>query len=63
MANQALTFRQGLPANYLGLSGGIIHDALIVKAAKKSKTDKVLMFNIDDFSSVWPEGEAHLVVP
>jgi predicted nucleic acid-binding protein len=47
----------------LGLSGGIIYDALIVRAAKKSGTDKVLTFNIDDFSSVWPEGEAHLVVP
>ena len=47
----------------LGLSGGIIYDALIVKAAKKYKADKVLTFNIDDFSSVWPEGEAHLVVP
>jgi predicted nucleic acid-binding protein len=47
----------------LGLSGGIIYDALIVRAAKKSGADKVLTFNIDDFSSVWPEGEAHLVVP
>ncbi len=47
----------------LGLSGGIIYDALIVRAAKKSGADKVLTFNIYDFSSVWPEGEAHLVVP
>jgi predicted nucleic acid-binding protein len=47
----------------LGLSGGIIYDALIVRAAKKSGADKVLTFNIDDFSSLWPEGELHLVVP
>jgi predicted nucleic acid-binding protein len=46
-----------------GLSGGIIYDALIVRAAKKSGADKILTFNIDGFSSLWPEGEAHLVVP
>ncbi|MGQ9570483.1 MAG: hypothetical protein ACUVUQ_06515 [Thermodesulfovibrionales bacterium] len=47
----------------LGLSGGIIYDALIVRAAKKAEADKVLMFNIDDFSSVWSEGKSNLVVP
>ncbi len=47
----------------LGLSGGIIYAALIVRAAKKSGADKVLTFNIDDFSSLWPEGESHFVVP
>lgn len=47
----------------LGLSGGIIYDALIVRAAKKSGADKVLTLNIDDFINVWPEGEANLVVP
>ncbi|MEW6570530.1 MAG: PIN domain-containing protein [Nitrospirota bacterium] len=47
----------------LGLSGGIIYDALIVRAAKKSGADKVLTFNVDDFSSVWPEGKSHLVAP
>lgn len=47
----------------LGLSGGIFYDALIVRAAKKAGADKVLMFNIDDFSSVWSEGKSNLVVP
>lgn len=46
-----------------GLSGGIIYDALIVKAARKSIADKILTFNFSDFKELWPEGEAHLVVP
>jgi predicted nucleic acid-binding protein len=46
-----------------GLTGGIICDALIIRAARKLGVDKILTFNIDDFKSVWPEGEAHLVVP
>jgi predicted nucleic acid-binding protein len=46
-----------------GLSGGVIYDALIVKAAQKSGADKILTFNIDDFKRVWPEGETHLLVP
>jgi predicted nucleic acid-binding protein len=47
----------------LGLSGGVIYDALIVRAATKSGANKILTFNINDFKSVWPEGEARLVVP
>lgn len=46
-----------------GLSGGIIYDALIVKAARKSIADKILTFNFSDFKELWPEGEARLVVP
>ncbi len=46
-----------------GLSGGIIYDALIVKAAQKSGADHILTFNIDDFRRIWPEGGAHFVLP
>ncbi len=47
----------------LELSGGVIYDALIVRAAQKSGADHVLTFNINDFKRVWPEGEVHIVVP
>ena len=33
----------------LGLGGGIIYDAITVKAAKKAKVDKILTFNHKDF--------------
>ncbi len=47
----------------LGLSGGVIYDAIIAKAAKKSGVDHVLTFNIDDFKRVWPEGSDRLIAP
>ncbi len=47
----------------LGLSGGVMYDALITRAAEKSGADKVLTFNLDDFKRVWPEGEARITVP
>lgn len=47
----------------LGLSGGVIYDAIIAKAAQKSGVDHILTFNIDDFKRVWPEGADHIVVP
>jgi len=46
-----------------GLSGGIIYDALIVKAAKKSKVERLLTFNINDFKRVWPDGESIITMP
>lgn len=46
-----------------GLSGGVIYDALIAKAAKKEKADRLLTFNADDFKRVWPDGAASVVVP
>ncbi len=46
----------------LGLSGGVMYDALITRAAEKSGADKVLTFNLDDFKRVWPEGEARITV-
>jgi predicted nucleic acid-binding protein len=47
----------------LGLSGGVIYDAIIAKAANKSGVDHVLTFNIDDFKRVWPEGGDRLITP
>ena len=46
-----------------GLSGGIIYDALIVRAAKKSKVERLLTFNSNDFKRVWPDGESIITIP
>jgi predicted nucleic acid-binding protein len=47
----------------LELSGGIIYDALIARAAQRSRVDRIVTFNIDDFKRVWLEGTAHIIVP
>lgn len=47
----------------LGLSGGAVYDALIVKAAQKSGVDRIVTFNINDFKRVWPEGASRIVSP
>jgi predicted nucleic acid-binding protein len=46
-----------------GLSGGIIYDALIIRAAQKVNVDKILTLNANDFKRVWPESEPRFVVP
>lgn len=46
-----------------GLSGGIIYDALIIRAAQKATANKILTFNANDFKKVWPEGEQQFIVP
>jgi hypothetical protein len=46
-----------------GLSGGIIYDALIIRAAWKANVKKILTFNVNDFKKVWPEGEPRFVAP
>ena len=38
----------------LGVSGGVIYDALIVQAAKKAKAELLLTLNIKDFKRVSP---------
>lgn len=45
------------------LPGGIIYDALIIRAAQKAEAKKILTFNANDFKRVWPEGEPRFVVP
>ena len=47
----------------LGLSGGIIYDALIAKAAQKSKVERLLTLNIDHFNRVWPDGDKISTLP
>ena len=47
----------------LGLTGGIIYYALIVKAAKKSKVERLITFNSEDFIRVWPDGESFIYTP
>jgi predicted nucleic acid-binding protein len=47
----------------LELSGGLIYDALIIRAAEKFGVDRILTFNIDDFKRIWPEGIDHITLP
>lgn len=47
----------------LGLTGGIVYDALIAFAARKAKVDRLLTFNASDFKRVWPEGVDRIVAP
>ena len=47
----------------LGLPGAIIYDALILRAAQKSKVDRVLTFNAKDFKRIWPNGEPQILEP
>jgi predicted nucleic acid-binding protein len=47
----------------LGLTGGIVYDALIAFAAHKAKVDRLLTFNVSDFKRVWPECADRIIAP
>lgn len=47
----------------LGMSGGIIYDAIITKAAQKAQVDRILTLNPDDFTRAWPEGAILISLP
>jgi len=47
----------------LGLSGGVIYDALIACAAEKAGAERLLTLNAADFRRVWPGSESILLVP
>lgn len=47
----------------LGLSGGIIYDALTFKAAKKAKVDKILTLNVRDFVRLSPQNPSLILSP
>jgi len=47
----------------LNLAGGIIYDALIAAAAKKSDCDMLLTLNKKDFLRVWPEKSNRILEP
>jgi predicted nucleic acid-binding protein len=42
----------------LGLSGGVLYDALAAHAARKARVEKLLTFNVADFRRVWPGDDA-----
>jgi len=45
------------------MPGGIVYDALIVKAAQKAHAEKLLTLNPKDFLRVWPEGAGVIASP
>jgi predicted nucleic acid-binding protein len=47
----------------MGLSGGAVYDALIVKAAQKGGVARIVTFNVNDFKRVWPEGADRIIAP
>lgn len=47
----------------LGLTGGIVYDALIARAAEKAGAEKLVTFNADHFRRVWPEGADVICAP
>lgn len=47
----------------LGLPGGSIFDALILKAAKNAKVNKLLTFNLRDFTRLSPHDSSWIISP
>lgn len=45
------------------LSGGVIYDAIIAKAAQLAEVDKLLTLNVDHFRRVWPAEAGRIVSP
>jgi len=48
-------------ASEMGLSGGIIYDALIAKVAETSKVERIVTFNLRHFTRVW-EGKKYALI-
>ena len=46
-----------------GLSGGIVYDALGVKAAQLVQADRLLTFNLKHFRRLWPQGIDKVISP
>jgi len=46
-----------------GLAGGITYDALIARVAQKSRVERLVTFNAEDFKRVWPEGDKVVAAP
>ena len=47
----------------LNLTGGVIYDAFILRAAERASVDRVLTFNVDDFRRLWPDRAAKIAAP
>lgn len=46
----------------LGLSGGIVYDAIIVKAARKAAVDRLVTNNVKHFVRVWPDAGDEVII-
>lgn len=47
----------------LGLAGGVVHDALIARAAEIGRVDRLVTLNQAHFRRAWPEGEDRITGP
>ena len=47
----------------LGLSGGVVYDALLFECARSSRADRLLTFNTRDFQRLAPEWAARITAP
>ena len=46
-----------------GLSGGVVHDALIARVARKARVDLLVTLNVTDFRRAWPDGHEVIAAP
>ena len=46
-----------------GLAGGLVYDALIVRAAEKAGADRLLTLNVEHFRRAWPDAGDRLQAP
>ncbi len=46
-----------------GLSGGVVYDALIARAAQKARVDQLVTLDPDDFRRAWPPVKEIVVLP
>ena len=46
-----------------GLGGGIVYDALGIKAAQLAQADRLLTFNLKHFRQLWPQGHEKIISP
>lgn len=46
-----------------GLSGGVVYDALIARAAVRASADRLVTLNSRDFRRAWPEGHDRVIEP
>ena len=45
------------------IGGGIVYDALGVKAAQLAQADRLLTFNLKHFRRLWPGGHDKIISP
>lgn len=46
-----------------GISGGMVYDAIIAKAAQLAQVDRLLTINESHFHKVWPAGSSKIASP